>query len=406
MFEAKFLEFAYSIIRMIDEVKLGYVAQDKVYVDESLAIELRGRMWQELYDSPCIADAEQQLSSFIEDGSGRLSCIQMDCGLLRFIVAFMNPSKSDGAYFEGLLMRQRQTALELTGEYESTAWSGTVESCTKSLDNPELLGVFAEHLAERKQEQQYHPEARAYYLVDRFAARFRRFTQPVLNRRVTSSSFPNLRQWMRSAGEAEIMDAGSVWLHIHEWGHDSGLLPYHDNRVVKRKWPNSGFEELRVDLLAIVELLSKKSPLARVYAEYILADRLLAYAIVDLHNNRHEISFDTVGSQILVLHLIQRQALLLDGGRLRLLDNWGDAIRDISAEFEELEQQVALGIDGLQQREILKEYILKFTGTAKPQIPCSRISAESEIPILDFYFDAYRQIKQSGELEMGYEELS
>lgn len=393
-----FFEFSRHIIRLVESVREHSNRHVEGEINLHLARKLLLALKAKLAPSLWLQQAIEQLQSYVNNPAGRLSCIEISCRGLYLLVGYMQPSKAPGAHFEALLLEtQEYPGIDLSS-YPSKAFPARFVAGTSALENIELLGIFAEHFGYKKPSQQFWPNARAFYLVDRFQSRFDRITGPVLQASTTEDSLPNLRKWNAQASPGERHQAAAWWLALHEHFHSKGELPFHRFMEVKRNRLAAGYEETRVDLLALQELhrMKNRYPLAQVFAEYVLAERILSYTIVDLQEkNRQKITFDSVGSQLLTLKLFELGAVVFEHGKLRILEHWPAAIAKILAEFEWIERSIASEKEEPVQRERLLRYIRASVRCCAPELGRKAIHAGDQVPILDFFREANTQFSSN-----------
>lgn len=114
-----------------------------------------------------------------------------------------------------------------------------------------------------------------FFFINKFLSRFFKYTQPfIANQKVT-----NIFDALLGVDENLAVSAICNWVCLHERMHSKGSMPLDSYRNLKSKKYAAAFEELRVDLLSIDELLNTDSELSNVFAKYILAERLLSYPL-------------------------------------------------------------------------------------------------------------------------------
>lgn len=179
------------------------------------------------------------------------------------------------------------------------------------------------------------PEHRVYYFIDRFVERHERITRPVLGRYTTPASFARVKQ----ADAGSITAACATWVLLHEHFHHRGYMPLPDYLPRKSGRSSAAVEEVRVDSLAIIACLDewdRGSEDGRLYAELILAERLLRYPLQD----HPQTSYDSRGSQLLFRHLAGRGLIREAGARIAVgLDGLAVALKELVIYINKLESQ-------------------------------------------------------------------
>ncbi len=113
------------------------------------------------------------------------------------------------------------------------------------------------------------------YFCAKFVEGYQTRVLPLLNRLWSPESFSSLR----AATPHQLHQAAAIWVHLHEFHHCHTLLSIDTYHKVKSTRLSGAFEELRVDLSA---MLSQTEPylgaeLSQLVFEFILAYRLVYY---------------------------------------------------------------------------------------------------------------------------------
>ncbi|MEM7783690.1 MAG: hypothetical protein AAF623_10080, partial [Planctomycetota bacterium] len=148
-------------------------------VQGSLAEQLRSKV-QEFIQNP---EDKIYVAHFCLDKNERP-------GSKRVMLIFADPSKSEGSCFE-LLIYQKLQVPEWAGRIlqQSIACPIVVSRCSGGFNNETMLGIFPEHLSDKKQDHQQRSDANEFYLIDRFVARFLKYSRLSLGC-FTEDSFP------------------------------------------------------------------------------------------------------------------------------------------------------------------------------------------------------------------------
>ncbi len=114
-----------------------------------------------------------------------------------------------------------------------------------------------------------------FYFREKFVEAFETRIRPLLDTLWTDDSFAALR----AAAPEDLRMAAAIWVHLHEHFHCSADLPVAVHPVLKGTRLAGAFEELRVDLSAMLAGIDGLvgPELARITFEFILAFRLIYY---------------------------------------------------------------------------------------------------------------------------------
>jgi len=229
---------------------------------------------------------------------------------------------------------------------------------------PTCVALFPENFVSKKE---FKDEFTVFYFINVFLRRFEEFGKPILERFVSEKSFWRIKR----LNEKTLRLSFATWLHLHEYFHSQGTLPYNDYFKIKNSKNTAALEELRVDVKAILACLNlAKSGYdnAYFYAEVILFERLLRYsAHSDPENN-----YDARSSLIFLNFLQENLAITLENNQT--LDLNKSKISDILSSYIQLIDNLENGIktklqnnendsiDYKNLREPLIEFAKRYSG--------------------------------------------
>ncbi|MDX6721477.1 MAG: hypothetical protein QOJ63_3731, partial [Solirubrobacteraceae bacterium] len=174
-----------------------------------------------------------------------------------------------------------------------------------------------------------------FYFIDKFVERHYRVTRKLLAAAMARECLPHVR----SASVAEVQAASAWWVRLHEYHHRQGDMPIPEFLAVKRRKALAGLEELRVDVSGMLACLGDRSlPAreARLTYEFILAERLLRYAVEGIPRP----NYDAVASQVLFNYLTEHGALAVRAGRIHLSAGVDDVLAQFLGEIEAIERRI------------------------------------------------------------------
>ena len=113
------------------------------------------------------------------------------------------------------------------------------------------------------------------YFCAKFVEAYKTRVLPLLNRLWSQKAFPALRQ----ATPHQLHQAVAIWVHLHEYHHCHTLLTIDEYQKVKSTRLSGAFEELRVDLCAMLSHIEPcvGTELSQLVFEFILVYRLVYY---------------------------------------------------------------------------------------------------------------------------------
>lgn len=117
--------------------------------------------------------------------------------------------------------------------------------------------------------------ADSFYFCGKFVEAYDAAIRPLLDLLWSDASFIAVR----AASTEDLHNAAAIWVHLHEYFHCSAILPIAEFGHVKSTRLAGAFEELRVDLGAMLaDLAGAVGPrMAAIVFEFILAFRLIYY---------------------------------------------------------------------------------------------------------------------------------
>lgn len=201
-----------------------------------------------------------------------------------------------------------------------------------------------------------------YYFINKFIDRFRTITIPFLTSgRVNLQPFENLLE----LSDAELKVIASVWVHMHEHFHTTGVLPVSEHFAIKSSRSSAAFEELRVDLLTILasfaEHRTEMGQLFKGVTQFVIAERLIRYPI----ESHPEKDYDARSSIVLATLLAREGALETDSNRLIIhFDRLEESIRSIANDIGKLELSIS-NLEPAAQKTSLVTFVKQhslFTG--------------------------------------------
>ncbi|RLL69651.1 DUF6421 family protein [Streptomyces sp. Z26] len=157
------------------------------------------------------------------------------------------------------------------------------------------------------------PDDLVFYFIDKFVERHNRVTRRMIPAVTAPGSFPLIE----GASDACVRQASSWWVRLHEYHHRQGDMPIPEFLPAKKYKPLAGLEELRVDVSAMLALLHDDAlprEEARTAYEYVLAERLLRYAVEGIPRP----NYDAVASQLLFGYLREHEGIRLNGDTIEL----------------------------------------------------------------------------------------
>jgi hypothetical protein len=251
-----------------------------------------------------------------------------------FILGFFEVPYNQSAFLEAAAVERVEIpkqVLRLTPTSE--ALPVTVRACTEGLSNPLAVAVFAEHYVEAELKEHH----KAYYFIDKFVDRFKRYTIPTIRRFWDTAMFDQ----MLEADDETLYRMAAIWVWMHEYYHRKGYLPIPKYLKEKSTRNGGGAEELRADMLSILALSGIPDPDPIIYQtiQYILAERLIRYPLQATPQENYDARSSVALFSYLSRHGVLTQAdgrMIFDDGMPKLLR----AIRSLSCRLSALEYRL------------------------------------------------------------------
>ncbi|MFB6500724.1 MULTISPECIES: DUF6421 family protein [unclassified Streptomyces] len=258
----------------------------------------------------------------------------------------------DASYFpslglDWLTYETLPTDPHLVERYASNTLPVNVVGRTRGFASRVVVALFPENHLDGIQE----PDDVIFYFIDKFVERHRRITRLMIDEVMAPGSFPTIQQ----ASGKQIEQAATWWVRLHEYHHRHGDMPIPEFLAAKKAKPLAGLEELRVDVSGMLTCLDdERLPRqeARTAFEFILAERLLRYAVEGIPRP----NYDAVASQVLFTYLVQHEGIRLHEDRIVLLPGLTSVLRDFLGAIRRIEA-------GIHDRplEAVREELLAFT---------------------------------------------
>lgn len=206
------------------------------------------------------------------------------------------------------------------------------------------------------------PDDLIFYFIDKFVERHNRITRRMIGAVMANGSFPSIR----GAPDSVIRQASSWWVRLHEYHHRQGDMPLPEFLPAKSYKPLAGLEELRVDVSAMLALLNDTAlPRrdARTAYEYILAERLLRYAVEGIPRP----NYDAVASQLLFGYLQQHGGIRVRDKVVELSSDVAAVLAAFLCEIQRIEARVCS-----EPVEAVRERLLELTAAYTDYDPVAR----------------------------------
>ncbi|MET9398050.1 DUF6421 family protein [Kitasatospora sp. NPDC002965] len=258
----------------------------------------------------------------------------------------------DASYFPTLSLdflayRPLPTDEGLEVRYPSPTLPVTIERMSKGFEARPVVALFPENHLDGRQES----GDLIFYFIDKFVERHLRLTRLLTRHVMAPGSFP----LVETAGPAEVEQASSWWVRLHEYHHRQGDMPIPDFLPVKKLKPLAGLEELRVDVSAMLACLHDPGLPerdARLAYEYILSERLLRYAVEGIPRP----NYDAVASQLLFNYLLAADGIRVHGGLIHLRPGLPAVLAEFLGEIQGIERRIHR-----EPAEQVQDRLLQFT---------------------------------------------
>lgn len=242
----------------------------------------------------------------------------------------------DASYFPSLSLeylryRTLPTDEHLAARYASPTMPVVIEAMSEGFSSRTVVALFPENQIDGRQE----PDDLIFYFIDKFVERHLRLTRVLIDELMAPGLFARLRE----ADEATLELVSSWWVRLHEFHHRQGDMPIPQYLPAKSSKPLAGLEELRTDVSSMLACLRDEElprGMAEMTYEYILAERLLRYAVEGIPRP----NYDAVASQLLFNFLREKQAVSIVDGRIHLSDDLPCALEDFLETIAGIERSV------------------------------------------------------------------
>ncbi|GAA1982200.1 DUF6421 family protein [Catenulispora subtropica] len=322
-----------AVVEAIDKIRARLADRRGSFHDPEFLLDLAERLAGE----PVLA-GDPAVRAFVEDcrdygSEARLTRTKAFINLATGNTIF---SLFDASYFRSLSLEYLRYRLlpadpALTLRYPSPTKPVVIEEATRGFDSRVVVALFPENHIDGIQT----PEDSVFYFIDKFVERHFRLTRPLIREVMSPDSFPLLRE----AGERDAERASSWWVRLHEYHHRQGDMPIPEYLAAKSYKPLAGLEELRTDVSSMLACLND-ARLPREDAlltyEYILAERLLRYAIEGIPRP----NYDAVASQLLFNYLSEAGGLEFADGKLCVTPRMPEALTVFLGEIERIEAEI------------------------------------------------------------------
>lgn len=258
----------------------------------------------------------------------------------------------DASYFptlslEFLSYRTLPSDAHLEARYPSPTMPVTIERMSKGFEARPVVALFPENHIDGRQES----GDLIFYFIDKFVERHLRLTRLLAKNVMAEGSFP----LVEAAGPADVEQASSWWVRLHEYHHRQGDMPIPEFLPVKKLKPLAGLEELRADVSAMLACLHDPALPergARLTYEYVLSERLLRYAVEGIPRP----NYDAVASQLLFNYLTEADGIRVHNGLIHLRPDLPAALAAFLDEIQAIERHIHS-----EPAEQVRERLLRFT---------------------------------------------
>ncbi|WP_341720550.1 DUF6421 family protein [Micromonospora sp. FIMYZ51] len=242
----------------------------------------------------------------------------------------------DASYFPSLSLdyltyETLPTNPHLATRYASPTMPVNITSGSTGFDSRVVVALFPENHIDGIQQG----DDLIFYFINKFVERHNRITRKMIDAVMGEGSFPLLR----GVDDRTVEQASSWWVRLHEYHHRQGDMPIPEYLPIKKLKPLAGLEELRVDVSAMLVCLDDPhlpAEQARLAYEYILAERLLRYAVEGIPRP----NYDAVASQLLFNYLSGHGGIELRGGLIHVHPRLPAVLAQFLGEIERIEQRV------------------------------------------------------------------
>jgi hypothetical protein len=219
-----------------------------------------------------------------------------------------------------------------------------IERMTDGFASRVVVALFPENHVDGIQ----RGDDRIFYFIDKFIHRHKTITRPLIDAIVA----PGDLRAVRAASDADIEQASSWWVWLHEYHHRQGDMPIPAYLPVKSLKPLAGLEELRVDVSGLLVCLNDDDlppRQARLTYELVLAERLLRYAVEGIPKP----NYDAVASQLLFNYLLEAGGLVVRDGVIHLQPRLPAVLEQFLGAIHAIERRILVEPAGEVQRRLL-----------------------------------------------------
>ncbi|MFD7451648.1 DUF6421 family protein [Kitasatospora sp. NPDC059827] len=258
----------------------------------------------------------------------------------------------DASYFPKLSLdylayRTLPTDPHLAVRYASNTRPVNLLAKSEGFKSRVVVALFPENHLDGRQD----PDDLIFYFIDKFVERHNRITRKMIDAVMAPGSFPRIQ----GAPDHVVEAASSWWVRLHEYHHRQGDLPIPEFLDAKKLKPLAGLEELRVDVSAMLVCLDDAQlpeQQARAAYEYILAERLLRYAVEGIPRP----NYDAVASQLLFSYLTEHRGIRLRDGLIELAPELPAVLAAFLGEIRAIERRIRT-----EPLERVRAGLLEFT---------------------------------------------
>lgn len=269
----------------------------------------------------------------------------------------------DASYFPSLSLdyltyEMLPTDPHLAERYASPTAPVTVTGQSDGFRSRVVVALFPENHFDGIQD----PDDLIFYFIDKFVERHNRTTRKMIDAVMARESFPLLQ----GATDQQVRQASSWWVRLHEYHHRQGDMPIPAFLSAKKYKPLAGLEELRVDVSAMLVLLGDAAlpaEQARTAYEYVLAERLLRYAVEGIPRP----NYDAVASQLLFGYLSEHDGIRVAGGRIELSPDLPLVLARFLGAIQDIERRIHE-----EPVEAVRRRLLEFTNRYTDYDPVAR----------------------------------
>ncbi|MGW7428640.1 DUF6421 family protein [Streptomyces sp. NPDC054861] len=249
----------------------------------------------------------------------------------RHLFSLFNASYFPRLSLDYLTYEPLPTHPHLARRYGSNTMPVNITACTDGFNSRVVVALFPENHIDGRQD----PDDLIFYFIDKFVERHNRITRKMIDEVMAPGSFPLIQ----GADDELVEAASSWWVRLHEFHHRQGDMPIPDYLHAKKLKPLAGLEELRVDVSSMLVCLEDRelpAEEARRAYEYILAERLLRYAVEGIPRP----NYDAVASQLLFNYLSAHGGIELRDERIHLRPELPAVLASFLGEIQAVERRI------------------------------------------------------------------